>query len=267
VNSMKSYTLTILATIMVAVIPLLFLAEANADEINAADVSEYQVLNRGSVEIQIDAAFDDWASAQNILVMGEDTWEPLGGNWDGPDDLTAELRVLYDADNLYFALVVTDDEYVAEAGNPWSNDGAQIAIDTSAGTIPAGWPNDTTHLYNFSIKDGWQKETGPFLGDSEIEMKRDEGAKQTLFEWRMPVEIIAEAGTKLEAGKKIAFAIIVNDSDQDAKGQKGWVGWGNHTIVYGKNPEEMKTLVLDPGSITAVDALGKLTTTWGAIKQ
>jgi hypothetical protein len=262
---MKLYTFTILVTIMLTTV--LLLPAASADKINAADVSEYQVLNRGDAEIQIDAAFDDWASAQNILVMGEDTWEPLGGNWDGPDDLTAELRVLYDADNLYFAFVVTDDEYIAEAENPWENDGAQMAIDTSAGTIPAGWPNDTTHLYNFSIKDGWQQETGPFLGDAEIEMKRDEDAKQTLFEWRMPVEIIAAADTQLEAGMEIAFAIIVNDSDQDAKGQTGWVGWGCHCIVFGKNPEEMKTLVLDPGSITAVDVLGKLTTTWGALKR
>jgi len=57
-----------------------------------------------------------------------------------------------------------------------------------------------------------------------------------------------------------------NDSDQDAKGQKGWVGWGNHTIVYGKNPEEMQTLVLGT-PITAVNARGKLTTTWETLKQ
>lgn len=96
-------------------------------------------------------------------------------------------------------------------------------------------------------------------------MKRDESAKQTLFEWRMPVEIVAKKGTKFNAGMEIAFAIIANDSDKNAKGQTGWVGWGNHTIVFGKNPEEMKTLVLSSESL-AVNACGKLTTTWGAIK-
>lgn len=244
---------------------LLLFANVNADEINAAKEDKYTVLNRGNFEIKIDTDFKDWKFSKYVLVMGKDTWEPLGGSWNGPEDLTAELQIVYDETNLYFALVVTDDEYVAEAGTPWENDGIQIAVDTSAGKIKAGWPNATTHLYNFSIKDGWQKETGPFLGDAEIKMKRDESAKQTLFEWRMPVEIVAKKGTKFNAGMEIAFAIIANDSDKNAKGQTGWVGWGNHTIVFGKNPEEMKTLVLSSESL-AVNACGKLTTTWGALK-
>ena len=252
--------------IMIGFITLLLFVKANADEINAAKEDKYTVLNRGTQEITIDTEFKDWRFSKYVLVMGKETWEPLGGTWDGPDDLTAELQIVYDETNLYFALVVTDDEYVAEAGNPWSNDGIQIAVDTSGGKIAAGWPNATTHLYNFSIKDGWQKETGPFLGDAEIEMKRDEGAKQTLFEWRMPVEIVAKKGTKFKAGMEIAFAIIANDSDKNAKGQKGWVGWGNHTIVFGKNPEEMKTIVLSDKSLS-VNEGGKLASTWGELKQ
>jgi len=248
----------------------MFLSQTRADVVQADTTSIYTALNRDAVPIIIDANFDDWNTAKNVLEMGENTWEPLGGTWDGPDDLTADLRILWDKDNLYFALQVKDDEYVAEGGGFWENDGPQMAIDTSAGTIPAGWPNATTHLYNFSIKDGWNKETGPFLGDAEIKMKRDDATKQNLFEWRMPVGIIAASGTELTAGKEIAFAIIANDSDLNAKGQTGWVGWGSHTIVYGKNPEEMKTIILSDESIgvsSAVKSTGKLTTFWGAIKQ
>jgi len=159
---------------------------------------------------------------------------------------------------------------VAEGGGFWENDGPQMAIDSSAGVIPAGWPNATTHLYNFSIKDGWNKETGPFLGDAEIAMRRDDATKMNLFEFRMPVEIIAAAGTQLVPDMEIAFAIIINDSDLNAKGQAGWVGWGSHTIVYGKNPEEMRTLVLTDdtmGLASAVEPISKLTTAWGAIKK
>lgn len=247
-----------------------FVSSAYSERVNAEDTDRYIVLDRGDVEIKIDANFDDWKLAENVLVMGEKTWEPLGGNWDGPDDLTAELRILYDKSNLYFALQVKDDNYVAEGGGFWENDGPQLAIDTSAGKIAAGWPNATTHLYNFSIKDGWQKETGPHLGDAEIVMRRDEANKMNLFEWRMPVDIIAAPGTELKAGMEIAFAIIVNDSDLDAKGQTGWVGWGNHTIVFGKNPEEMKTIVLSDiklAQASAVNSVGKIASTWGAIKM
>ena len=103
------------------------------------------------------------------------------------------------------------------------------------------------------------------MGEAEIEMRRDKAAKQTLFEWQMPTEIFAKKGTELEPGKKIAFAIIVNDSDENAKGQTGWVGWGNHTIVFGKNTEEMKALVLSSETM-AVDANDKLPVFWGELK-
>lgn len=52
----------------------------------------------------------------------------------------------------------------------------------------------------------------------------------------MPTEIFAKKGTVLKADMEIAFAIIVNDSDKNAPGQAGWVGWGNQTIVFGKKP-------------------------------
>ena len=239
---------------------------AQAEKVDAAEVATFQVLQRGDWPIKIDADFADWEHADNILYMGEDTWEPLGGSWKGEDDLSAELKIVYDQDNLYFALLVNDDEYVAEAGNPWENDGVQMAIDSSAGKIDAGWPNGTTSLYNFSIKDGWQKEAGPSLGDAEIEMKRDDDKKQTYFEWRMPAEIIGGKGEEFTSGMEIAFAIIINDSDEDAKGQAGWIGWGNHTIVFGKNPEEMQTLILSVNAM-AVDARHKLPTVWGHLKQ
>jgi len=244
---------------------LLSFSCAYAAKVKAEDADKFTVLNRGGFAIKIDADLADWNLDDEILVMGKGTWEPLGGTWQNDADLTVELKIVFDADNLYFGMLVKDDEYIAKGANPWENDGPQMAIDPSAGKIPAGWPNASTHLYNFSIMNGWQKETGPFLGDAEIEMKRDDATKQTIFEWRMPTEIFAKRGTALKAGMEIAFAIIINDSDKDAPGQTGWVGWGSHTIVFGKNPEEMKTLSLSSKAMP-VDPKDKLAVTWGAIK-
>lgn len=252
--------------LLIILIMLLSASFAISEKVDAADAKQYEVLALGPYKIKVDAELNDWVKADNILFMGKDTWEPLGGTHKNDNDLSAELRIVYDLDNLYFGMQVKDDEYVAEGANPWENDGVQIAIDSSAGVIPAGFPNASTHLYNFSIKEGWQKETGPFLGDAEIEMRRDDATKQTFFEWRMPAEIIGGKGEEFKAGMEIAFAIIINDSDQDAKGQTGWVGWGNHTIVFGKNPEEMKTLILSKNDL-AVDLSGKLSITWGKIKK
>ena len=238
---------------------------AVGQELKAIDTKEYPVYERGGFAIKIDAKLDDWDMAKIVLLMDGKTWEPLGGSRDNDKDITARLRVLYDADNLYFGMEVDDDEYVANAATPWENDGVQLAIDATDGKIAAGWPNATTHLYNFSIKEGWLKETGPFLGDAEIQMKRDEAAKKTYFEWRMLTEIFAKKGTKLKGGMEIAYAMIINDSDKNAPGQTGWVGWGNHTIVFGKKPEEMQTLVLDKQAL-AVDPSDKTATFWGALK-
>jgi len=238
---------------------------AHAQELDAVKTKTYPVYNTGGFKIKIDAQYGDWDFAKTVLVMGKDSWEPLGGTRDNDKDITARMRAVYDANNLYFAAIVDDDEYVADGANPWENDGAQLAIDSSGGKIAAGWPNGTTHLYNFAIKNGWLKEAGPFQGDAEIQMKRDEGAKQTLFEWRMPSDIFAKKGTELKAGAQIAFAIIFNDSDKNAPGQTGWVGWGNHTIVFGKNPEEMQTLVLDAKALS-VEPDGKATTTWAGLR-
>ncbi len=259
---MKRFSLWVL----VSMVPLLLLSNVSADEINAAEAETYTVLNRDGQEITIDARFDDWRFARDVLVMGKDTWEPFqGGTWKNAEDLTVRLQIVWDTENLYFALRVTDDEYLAEGGNPWSNDGIQMAIDVSGGEIPPGLTG-STHLYNFSIKDGWQMENGNFKGEAEIVMERDDALGQSLFEWRMPAEIMADKGTVFEAGMEIAFAIIVNDSDKDAPGQTGWVGWGSHTIVFGKNPEEMKTLILSDQTLT-VEPRSKLTTLWGRIKR
>ena len=108
-----SYVLT---TFLIMIFAVSF---AVSEKIDAADADKYDVLALGRYEIKIDAKLDDWARAENILFMGKDTWEPhQGGTLKGNDDLSAELRIVYDLDNLYFAFQVWDDEYVAEAGTP-----------------------------------------------------------------------------------------------------------------------------------------------------
>ena len=118
-SAFDTYASSYVVITAISLFLLLFFSHARADEVSAADVDEYEVLERGSTEIKIDAEFDEWGLAKNVLIMGEDTWEALGGSWDDDEDLTAELRIVYDTDNLYFALLVKDSEYVAEAGTPW----------------------------------------------------------------------------------------------------------------------------------------------------
>ena len=112
--------------------------DANAVVHDAADVSTYPVVGRGPIEMVVDLEFDDWCLANEVLFMGEDTWEELGGSWDDEADLSATLQIVWEPEGLYLKLIVTDDEFVAQGGNPWENDGIQMAIDASAGELDPG---------------------------------------------------------------------------------------------------------------------------------
>ncbi|MBD3183722.1 choice-of-anchor D domain-containing protein, partial [Candidatus Poribacteria bacterium] len=220
--------------------------------------SEYTVNHLNGQQIVIDSQLGDWDFSQDILPLSVSSWESLGGAWEGEDDLSAKLKIRYDKDNLYFALCVKDDEYVAESTKPWpwENDGIQVMIDVTAGEIPPGMPNGTTRMYNFSIKDGWHEETYSTIKytyeviDVDSQMRRDEGTNQTFYEWKFTKEMLSDTAAGFTSGMEIAFAIIVDDSDTDATGQGGWIGWGSHAIAYGKNPETMKKLKLFNEGVT-----------------
>ena len=51
-----------------------------------------------------------------------------GGTWTGPDDQTSAVQVAYDADNVYFGFVVTDDYHENAANSAWNGDSIQLMI-------------------------------------------------------------------------------------------------------------------------------------------
>ena len=57
-----------------------------------------------------------------------------GGTWTGPDDQTSAVQVVYDADNVYFGFVVTDDYHENAANSAWNGDSIQLMIADAART-------------------------------------------------------------------------------------------------------------------------------------
>src|SRR5947209_10705781 len=55
-----------------------------------------------------------------------------GGTWTGPDDQTSAVQVVWDADNLYIGIVVTDDYHENSANSAWNGDSAQLMIANGA---------------------------------------------------------------------------------------------------------------------------------------
>src|SRR5690606_19525786 len=56
-------------------------------------------------------------------------FEPYnGGTWTGPDDHTSAVQILWDADNIYIAVVVTDEYHENSAFSPWNGDSTQLML-------------------------------------------------------------------------------------------------------------------------------------------
>src|SRR5438876_3904670 len=82
--------------------------------------------------------------------------EYAGGTWSGPDDLTSAVQIVYDADNVYFGFVVTDDYHENVSGNAWNGDSIQLMIADATRTQQIA-------LYNYALG-GYEDNQGNLVG-------------------------------------------------------------------------------------------------------
>ena len=72
-------------------------------------------------------------------------FEPYsGGTWSGPDDQTSAVQVAWDADNVYFGFVVTDDYHENSRSSAWNGDSVQLMIASEDRTKQIA-------LYNYAL--------------------------------------------------------------------------------------------------------------------
>src|SRR5213596_2136804 len=128
--------------------------------------------------------------------------EYAGGTWSGPDDQTSAVQIAYDADNVYFGFVVTDDFHENISGNAWNGDSIQIMIADAART-------NIVALYNYALG-GYEDNQGNLVPDPNLPdqvivdheagpggdpacncpttavIKRDFAKKKTTYEIKLP---------------------------------------------------------------------------------
>ena len=223
---------------------------------------EYYTANPVPGEIVLDGELGDWSGIPVLsdprfsipkgskrsgdLVLFE---EHGGGSWTGPDDQTSAVQIGYDADNVYFGFVVTDEYHENAANSAWNGDSIQLMI--------ASANQDTqVALYNYALG-GTEEEIGEIIvnhealaadiGDAltEAVVKRDTETKRTTYEIKLPKETLGLSS--LELGTQFGLGMAINDGDKDTPGQKGWGGLGAHSIVFGKSPEETALVTLGIG--------------------
>ena len=233
------------------------------------------------IDVEIDGNLDEWDGVLDS-VTGTDgstfcgvefenigAFENNGGNWTGADDHETCFMIVWDADAVYLALSVTDDEHEHADAAAWKGDGAQILV------VPTGMreASQTHFRFNVALTDNGDPIVNnelnhgqPVLETENVAMVRDEDAKKTYYEIKF---VPANFGldVTLSEGIEIGLGICVNDGDKDALGQKGWSGWYPHSIVHGKNTEQTGLVILSSNVVTAVEPADKLTTTWGDLKS
>ena len=234
---------------------------------------KYEV--RTGVNIKIDGKLGDWAGVpvwsgvKNITGQNKpgpekscEEWD--GGIWTGPDDQTVAFMWAWNAEALYLGISVTDDYHNAPPDG-WKGDAAQLALEPT-GKRPKGGRENLV-LYNVALGAKGklivenQKAAGKGLEAGDVAIVRD--SNKTNYEIRFSAK---NHGTMVE-GRSAGASICVNDGDEGGQaGQKGWGGWYPHSIVFGNQSEKTGLLVLS-GAVTSVEAKGKLSTTWGDLKQ
>src|SRR5688572_30693334 len=177
-----------------------------------------------------------------------------GGTWTGPDDQTSAVQIVYDADNVYFGFVVTDDYHENSANSAWNGDSIQLMIASADRTTEFA-------LYNYALG-GIETALGeiivnherggaadPGCGcDTTAVVKRDVANKRTTYEIKLPKAAVGL--TSLKGGPQFGLGMAINDGDAGAgqNGQRGWGGLGAHAIVFGKTPSETAQITLAKGN-------------------
>ena len=168
--------------------------------------------------------------------------EYAGGTWSGPDDQTSAVQIVYDADNVYFGFVVTDDYHENAANSAWNGDSIQLMIASADRTKQVA-------LYNYALG-GVEGNIGAVIvnheagpGGTEAIVTRDGVNKKTIYEIKLPVASLG-LEAPLTVGTQFGLGMAINDGDELTPGQRGWGGLGAHSIVFGKTPSETALITL-----------------------
>jgi hypothetical protein len=225
---------------------------------------EYYTANPTPGEITLDGELTDWSGVPVLsdprfsipkgskrdgeLVLFE---KYNGGDWTGPDDQTSAVQIAYDADNVYFGFVVTDEYHENAANSAWNGDSIQLMIANNN-------QDQQIALYNYALGGTEEElgdiivnhEAGPAAGAdaenvTEAIVKRNTETKRTIYEIKLPKETLGL--DSLELGTQFGLGMAINDGDKDTPGQKGWGGLGAHSIVFGKTPSETALVTLGIG--------------------
>lgn len=197
----------------------------------------YTRLYRGTLPI---GATDDTHKSNALYVEKKafDVVKMGGVGMDDDKDISAELWVTYDDDNLYVRGEITDDVRgnMQSGAKIWNGDCMQVAISTeeyAQGT-------DVRKLWElgFALTDTgksswcWTNQIGvttatfadEMVPGTEYDVTRNEDAKLTIYEIKIPWEGLP--GFKPSRTNPLRLTVVINEGDESGT-RDGWLTWGS----------------------------------------
>jgi hypothetical protein len=200
---------------------------------------------RAKSPVNVDGRLDDkaWADAPAVRLNEERQYYVIGNiqepkePWDGPDDLSAELKLLWDDDHLYVGVQVTDDRFVGKesGGKVWYMDGLQFLVD------PARTSEHKPGKYDYVLGLGtegpqmWRHMTaGPPAGevrDVEFAIRRgNEKSGDVTYEIAFPWPALAPF--EPAPGANLGLCMIVNEDDgRDRASFLAWFSGAHNKLL------------------------------------
>jgi len=206
--------------------------------------------------VVIDGKLDEYSKP--LIFMDNESFEKLLYNsWNGKDDLSADIYLLWDDQNLYLAAKITDDApFMNSKDGPdiWDGDCIEVTFGMDEKADPQrlyfGKKDYQLGLSPGNKKDiragDWFWRRDDYIGGVEVAAQPWE--KGYTIEAKIPFSVLG--GFKPEVGKKFDFDVAVDDGDKSKrKIQFVWTG----TKDFYANPSEWGTAILvAPQAVLAI---------------
>jgi len=196
---------------------------ANGEKLSISPTASYNPIPR--LTVPFDKPVADWGLKGGISLAGL-PFEKLEAPHAGEADLGGTIQLACDDEFLYIAASIRDDANFQEyfGFNTWRGDNIQIGISTEMPWASGEWENGPQEFSLAQTAEGPEffetSGRGGLVADAKIVVTREGGV--TTYRAALPWSAVKGAKPPINA---FSFALFVNDND--GKGRKGYLQWGN----------------------------------------
>lgn len=167
----------------------------------------------------VDGRLGDWPAGSPVL-LDRNTARFIGGAVPALTDLQGSVRTMWDANNLYVAAQIHDDQAFVDSSNLWDDDSIEVALD---GEFDHNSNSATRGDHQFTVRRDGTVQDRAAPTDLVRAAVRPLGDGYAI---ELAIPVSAWGGTQPAAGVKMGFNLGLNDDDdgQDRDSSLIWSG-------------------------------------------